>query len=90
MNIHSKFLVHWTGNGKDDIESKAESIRPQLYLDRLIDDFKYGLYTKRTSEDVIRRRKIKNIVRLCFTEIRLSQAKKHAGRYGKLGNRFYT
>jgi hypothetical protein len=85
MDIHSKFLVHWTGNGNDDIESKPESDRPRLYLDRLIDDYQYGLYTKRTSEDVIRHWKIKNIVRLCFTEIRLSQAKKHAKRYGKLG-----
>jgi hypothetical protein len=85
MDIHSKFLVHWTGNGKHDIESKPESDRPQLYFDRLIDDYQYGLYTKRTSEDVIRNWKIKKIVRLCFTEIRLSQAEKHAERYGKLG-----
>ena len=85
MNIHSKILVHWTGNGNDDIESKPESDRPQLYLDRLIDDCKHGLYTKRTSEDVIRGWKIDDIVRLCFTEIRLSQAEKHAERYGKLG-----
>jgi hypothetical protein len=85
MNIHSKFLVHWTGNGTDDIESKADIYKPQLYLDRLIDDYKYGLYTKRTSESVIRGWKINDIVRLCFTEIRLSQAKNHAGRYGNLG-----
>jgi hypothetical protein len=85
MNIHSKILVHWTGNGNDDIESKPESDRPQLYLDRLIDDCQHGLYTKRTSENAIRYKKIDNIVRLCFTEIRLSQAEKHAKRYGKLG-----
>ena len=58
MDIHSKFLVHWTGNGKDDIESKPVSDRPQLYLERLINDYKYGLYTKRTSEDIIRHWKI--------------------------------
>jgi hypothetical protein len=34
---------------------------------------------------VIRGRKIKNIIRLCFIEIRLSQAQTHAKRYGKLG-----
>lgn len=85
MDIHSKFLVHWTGNGKDDIESRAKNDRPQQYLDRLIDDCRNGLYTKRLDEDIIRHMKIKRIVRLCFTEIRLSQAEKHAGQYGKLG-----
>lgn len=85
MTIHSKFLIHWTGNGKNDIESKDESLKPQLYLDRLVDDYEHGLYTARTSENVIRNLKIINIVRLCFTEIRLSQARKHANRYGKLG-----
>jgi hypothetical protein len=78
-------LVHWTGNRTDDIESKPENVRPQLYLDRLIDDCRNGLYTKRLDEDIIRHMKIKRIVRLCFTEIRLSQAEKHARQYGKLG-----
>ena len=85
MGIHSKFLVHWTGNGKDDIESISESVRPQRYLERLIDYYQNGLYAKRTNEAVIRGWQIKNIIRLCFTEIRLSQVQTHAERYGKLG-----
>jgi len=85
MGIHSKFLVHWTGNGKDDIESISESVRPQRYLERLIDYYQNGLYAKRTNEAVIRGWQIKNIIRLCFTEIRLSQVQTHAKRYGKLG-----
>jgi hypothetical protein len=85
MGIHSKFLIHWTGNGKDDIESKPASDRPRLYLERLGDYYQNGLFAKRTNGDVIRRMKIKHIVRLCFTEIRLSQVQTHAKRYGKLG-----
>lgn len=85
MDIHSKFLIHWTGNENEFTEGESGNIIPQAYLDRLIDYLKDGLYAKRTSEDVIRRMKINNIVRLCFTEIRLSQAREHAERYGKLG-----
>ena len=81
MGIHSKILVHWTGK---DIE-KDPNKRSQLYVDRLKNDLKEGLYTKATEEDAIRGMKIKNITRLCFTEIRLSQAQMHAERYGKLG-----
>lgn len=82
MGIHSKILVHWTGK---DIESNTSANKSQLYIERLIDDLQNGLFTKRTTEDVIRKKKIKNLVRICFTEIRLSHARTHAGRYGKLG-----
>ena len=50
-----------------------------------MDYYQNGLFTKRTTEAVIRHMKIKNLLRLCFTEIRLSQAQTHAERYGKLG-----
>jgi hypothetical protein len=83
MKIHSKFLIHWTG--KKDIEYQHENIRAQNYVERLKDYYQNGLYSKRTTEVVIRRKKIKNLVRICFTEIRLSQAQSHADRYGRLG-----
>ena len=82
MGIHSKILVHWTGK---DIESNSRANKSQLYVERMIDDLQNGLFTKRTTEAVIRKKKIKNLVRICFTEIRLSQARTHAQRYGKLG-----
>jgi hypothetical protein len=82
VGIHSKILVHWTGK---DIENYPEDKRSQLYVERLRNDLQEGLYTKTTEEAVIRGWKIKNITRLCFTEIRLSQAQTHAERYGKLG-----
>ncbi len=82
MGIHSKFLVHWTGK---DIEDCPVTEKSQLYVERLKDDLEKGLYTKSTSEDSIRKMKIKYLLRICFTEIRLSQAQTHAERYGKLG-----
>ncbi len=83
MAIHSKILVHWTGKDIETNPDKDE--KTQLYVDRLKDDLLEGLYAKPTIEDSIRGLKIKNIIRLCFTEIRLSQAKTHSDRYGKLG-----
>lgn len=86
MPAHSKFLVHWTGSsGEDDIERQPAKNRPELYLKRLIDYYKNGLFARRTVEEVVRGMNIKHIVRLCFTEVRLSQAQTHADRYGKLG-----
>ena len=54
-------------------------------MKRVIDYYQNGLFAKRSHENTIRRYKIKRIVRLCFTEIRLSQAQTHAERYGNLG-----
>lgn len=82
MKIHSEFLVHWTGS---DIESQRNTDKPGLYLNRLLDVYAHGLFAKRTNEAVVRRMKMKNIVRWCFTEIRLSQAHQHAERFGRLG-----
>src|SRR4030067_384335 len=84
MAIHSKILVHWTGR---DIEAAfpEERIRAERYVERLRDDYENGLYTRRTVEASIRPIKLERLVRLCFTEIRLSQAQEHAERYGKLG-----
>jgi hypothetical protein len=82
MSIHSKILVHWTGK---DIENCPVTEKSRLYVERLRDDLEKGIFTKRTHEDSIREWKIKDLVRICFTEIRLSQAQTHAERYGKLG-----
>lgn len=84
MGIHSRFLVHWTGKDIDD-KNCPETEKSQMYVERVKDDLKKGLFSKRTSEDSIREWKIKNLVRICFTEIRLSQTKVHAKSYGRLG-----
>jgi hypothetical protein len=83
MGIHSKFLLHWTG--KKDIETFCDNIKAQKYVDRLKDYYENGLFLRKTTEPTIRKLKIKNLLRICFTEIRLSQAQTHADRYGKLG-----
>ena len=82
MPIHSSILVHWTGS---DIEESSVENKAQRYVERLADDCENGLFAKRTTEAVIRHWKIKHLLRLCFTEIRLSQAETHAQRYGRLG-----
>lgn len=87
MNVRSEFLIHWTGNNKkkDDIESKPIGKRSELYLERLIDYYENGLFSRRKNEPTLRLRQVKDVVRLCFTEIKLSQVQTHASRYGKLG-----
>jgi len=82
MGIHSNILVHWTGK---DIENSPGANKSQQYVERLKDDCENGLFAKRASENLIRGKKIRNLLRICFTEIRLSQAQTHAERYGKLG-----
>ncbi len=83
MNIHSKILVHWTG--KKDIENQPIPTQTQLYIQRLQDYYQNGMFMKSTTEPTTRHRQLKYLPRLCFTEIRLSQAKDHAYKYGKLG-----
>jgi len=82
MNIHSKILVHWTGK---DIKDKPDDVKSQEYVRRIKDCYQKGLLLKRTSENVLRRLLIKNLLRLCFTEIKLSQTTEHAEKYGNLG-----
>jgi hypothetical protein len=90
--MHSKFLVHWTGHR--DLESLPDHEKKEKYALRLKDWYQNGLFTKRTSDPELAIRlpepghvnKLKNeeFVRLCFTEVRLSQAKEHSKRYGRL------
>jgi len=88
MAIHSSILVHWTGNsGEDDIEKKFrddEKTRAEKYVERLKDDYEKGLYAQKKLEASIRYWNVRS-VKICFTEIRLSQTHVHAERYGKLG-----
>jgi len=90
MSLHTEFLVHWTGNNsrRADIESLPKKERPERYLSRLLDYYENGLFAKRTTEEVVRLMIVKRVVRLCFTEIRLSRAALHSDRYGRLGVAF--
>ncbi len=57
MGIHSKFLLHWTG--QKDIETICNNIKAQKYVDRLKDYYENGLFLRRTTEPTIRKLKIK-------------------------------
>jgi len=89
---HSKLLVHWTG--QTSFESLPDADKTDKYADRLKDWYQKGLFTKKKDELLLRlprpgqgyvKKPHMDLVRLCFTEIRLSQAKSHSKRYGKLG-----
>ncbi|GAP68712.1 hypothetical protein BA6E_104160 [Bacteroidales bacterium 6E] len=81
MGLHSKFLVHWTGKEFKSDDSKN-------IVDRLKDNLSHGLYMNTGSEFMIGSNNTTvttSVSRVCFTEIRLSQAKNHSDSYGKLG-----
>jgi len=90
--LSSKFLVHWTGKNFETFDD--DNIRRDQYAARLKNWYQDGLFAKRADAELIFRLpepghvnkfKMKRLVRICLTEIRLSQAKDHSDRYGKLG-----
>lgn len=93
--IHSDFIIHWTGSDIDN--KKDENVKKELYIDRLKYILKYGLWMTKDKEDQIV--KINNkaynrpdVARTCFSELKVSDAQKHASEYGSLGigfKRFY-
>lgn len=99
--IHSDFLIHWTGKDiDDDFDSKwwksdkSETIGnvTDMYIDRLLDILRYGLWmTKEKDKETIgfskkpKRIRIPKTPRTCFTELKLSESRKHARNYGRLG-----
>ena len=96
-SVHSDFLIHWTG---DDIDKDYDSnwwqsnksepnkaiIEP--YLRRLKYILRYGLWMNQEKGFVEfngKKIKIPSVARACFTELRLSEARKHAQKFGRLG-----
>jgi len=89
----SRFLVHWTGQ-KDFEKLREDNLKWDKYAARLKDWYQIGLFAKTADAELIFRLpepglvnkfKMKRLIRICLTEIRLSQAKDHSDRYGKLG-----
>lgn len=96
--IHSDFLIHWTGKDIDlknddkwhvDHASKISQAVDDLYLKRLSDILTYGLWM---TEDSERKCKVGSLEitipptpHCCFTELKLSESRRHATRYGRLG-----
>ena len=97
--VHSDFLIHWTGNDLDALSPPDRDVRAsspgedsepwQKYLDRLKSILKFGLWM--TAEGGAVQHGDKEVARLaptprtCFTELKLSTARLHASRYGRLG-----
>lgn len=97
--IHSGFLVHWTGKDIDDKydpnwEQTNEPILRQdiitPYIDRLKNVLEYGLWMTTSDNDqpqYYQNKKIKRspFYRTCFSELKLSEARVHAKKFGRLG-----
>lgn len=97
--VHSDFLIHWTGKpdidnmlDKDWYESDKSNTKGmdelnELYINRLKDILDYGLWMTEEPEipfgdkNVV----IPSVNRDCFTELKLSESRKHANAYGRLG-----
>ena len=97
--VHSAFLIHWTGkdiDSEDDqhwyrsAKSKTSKYCTEAYIERLKNILKYGLWmTEEQKDDLYFGHndaiKIPTIPQTCFTELKLSESRKHARRYGRLG-----
>ncbi len=99
--IHSDFLIHWTGKDIDDEydEKWYESDKSKTnkncnvtekYIKRLHNILKFGLWmNKKTDSETIKvnGQKFEKplVARTCFTELKLSEARQHAKKFGRLG-----
>jgi hypothetical protein len=96
--IHSDFLVHWTGkdidNGLDpDWErphNKADHSRTtpaatKRYVKRLRDILKHGLWMTEEPDCSYSGIEVPSTPKCCFTELKVSESRKHARQYGRLG-----
>lgn len=98
--IHSDFLIHWTGidiDQKFDRDWKPSSASAKMgnnivdaYIARLKNTLKYGFWmTKRETPETIQvnRQEFEKplVARTCFTELKLSETRKHARKFGRLG-----
>jgi hypothetical protein len=90
--LHTKFLVHWTGKDFHSPASEIEDDNMRIkYVNRLIDTLKNGFLMQKNEGEEERIYDLEGewiqspVSRTCFTEIKLSEAKKHARIYGNLG-----
>jgi len=96
--IHSGFLIHWTGKDIDDEydkqwyesdKSKTNKDITGKYIKRLHEILEYGLWMTEENSETLRfdstSISIPNTPKTCFTELKLSESRKHARRYGRLG-----
>jgi len=86
--IHSKFLVHWTGKR---FHKPTDTIIDELrdkYVETLLNILENCFEMGKGKEEIydLDGKILETFVsRVCFTEIKLSAARKHSRRYGSLG-----
>jgi len=97
LPVHSDFLIHWTGDKIDsdyDPEwwnNRSPTLNKKIidpYLERLKYILKYGLWMTEAKNFVeFKGQKIERPVvsRTCFTELKLSEVRTHAQKFGRLG-----
>jgi hypothetical protein len=96
--VHSDFLVHWTGwdldceydpNWHCCDKSSASDPLCEEYVARLRSTLQFGLWLTERSDPPFRSGDqeicIPTIPKVCFTELKLSESRHHARRYGRLG-----
>ena len=99
-SIHSDFLIHWTGKDIDTLydEQWYESDKSKTnkncdvtgkYIKRLHDILQFGLWMTEQNDGALcfdgTSILIPQTPKTCFTELKLSESRKHARRYGRLG-----
>jgi hypothetical protein len=97
--VHSDFLIHWTGRDLDQTHDphwyqadRSNIQNPELvtlYLRRLHNILQYGLWLTSEPETTIslgqNRVTLPATPKVCFTELKLSESRRHARDYGRLG-----
>lgn len=99
--IHSDFLIYWTGKDIDNeyderwYESDKSKTNKNCdvtgkYIERLYGILKHGLWMKKSTDSETIRVNGKKfekplVARTCFTELKLSEVRKHAKKFGRLG-----
>jgi hypothetical protein len=98
--VHSDFLIHWTGKDIDRIydeqwhqSDKSKTSKncdvTQRYLDRLYNILRFGIWMTEENEPPLcfdgTTIFVPNTPKTCFTELKLSESRKHAKQYGRLG-----
>lgn len=98
--VHSDFLIHWTWKDIDSLydqdwcrpdkdKSKTTDEATKRYLYRLYDILNFGLWMTEEIESPFKFDGISIPIpptpKTCFTELKLSESRKHAKLYGRLG-----
>ncbi|MBI4427513.1 MAG: hypothetical protein HY562_00160 [Ignavibacteriales bacterium] len=93
--IHSDFLIHWTGWDIDKeydpewycpYKMKISEAATRAYIARLDNILTHGLWmTKEENPELYNSVALPAAPRCCFSELKLSESRRHARRYGRLG-----